>query len=95
MTGAAAPLPAPPGAPPTLSALMLGFLEHAQVYYRGRSGKPGREYGLIREVLHELYHHPVNILPCEFTPKRLRESRERLIANGWSRKHINKPDYAN
>jgi len=78
-----------PETPLTVEQLAKQYIQHAAQYYR-KGGKITREAELVREALTfacDLYGRT----PAEqFGPKRLDKVRQRMIKQGWTRKHINK-----
>jgi integrase len=76
--------------PPTVSELILAYLEYARRYYRTPDGKDGREYELSRDVCRFVRKSDGQRPACEIGPKRLMAVRQELIDSGLSRKFINK-----
>lgn len=80
---------APPETVRTVDQVVLAFLAHAQVHYRGAGGKTTNEYVEYKRSvlhLHKLYGHT---LAAQFGPKALAVVRQQMIAANLSRKLIN------
>ena len=73
-----------PSTDPTVSELLLRFLEHADGYY------DAREYGNFKSVGKWLRTHAGDSLAMEFGPLKLIALREAMIEHGWTRKSINR-----
>ncbi|NOY41174.1 MAG: tyrosine-type recombinase/integrase [Planctomycetes bacterium] len=69
---------------PTVSELLVQFLEWANGYY------DAREYGHFVIVAKWLRNHAGGISAMDFGPKRLKEIRQAMIAHGLTRKSINR-----
>ena len=70
--------------------LISAFGVHAKRHYRLLDGSPSRErvnYRSVLAMLKKLYGHTA---VSDFTPMALKALREQMIANGWSRKNINR-----
>jgi len=81
--------PGPVG-PVTVNEVIVAYLEHTEVYYRTPDGQPGREHGLIGEVSKIVRREAGKGLAEDFGPLKLIAIREVMIAEGWTRKYINK-----
>jgi integrase len=91
-----APPPHPPAAavlaptvPPTMSELMLCFLEHAAVHYRHPDGKPTSEVKEYKRTIRAVRLLYGNTPATEFSPKRLQAVRQSMIDAGLCRGVIN------
>jgi integrase len=78
-----------PSTAPTVSELILAYLEFAAGYYRKPDGTQTREYEHIVEALKYLRRLAGEIIAREFGPKMLKTVRQELIDKGLSRVHIN------
>lgn len=78
-----------PSTNPTISELIVAYLEFASTYYLRSDGKVAREYEHIREAVKYLRRQAGEIPARDFGPKMLKEVREQLINKGISRVHIN------
>lgn len=74
---------------PTISELILAYIEFAKRYYRTAEGDLAREYGHICEAARYLRREFGHELARQFGPKKLKQVRERLIEKGLTRVHIN------
>jgi integrase len=72
----------------TVDQLGLAYLEHAEGYYRKR-GKLTSEVYQIRSVLRVLTELYGPTRAADFGPTALKAVRERFVALGWARKHVN------
>ena len=76
--------------PPTVSELIVDFLEYAQVYYRQRDGLTSNEYGHYATALGILRQHYGPFPTQEFGPRKLKAIRQSLVDKRLSRGHCNK-----
>lgn len=70
--------------------LAILFTEHADAYYRKPTGKPTGEASNIRQALRPLIAKFGTSLARDFSPKRFKDYREKLIADGICRTSINR-----
>lgn len=80
-----------PGDRLTLVELTAAFKEFAKTYYAGRDGEPSDWYLFIANVMRLLGKSPYGKKPADqFGPLALKAFREKLVAEGGSRKTVNK-----
>ncbi len=76
--------------PLTVAELGRRFVDHARTYYRRPDGEATSEvhsYGRVLELLEKLYG---DLSAAEVGPRALRAVRDRMISEGWCRRHVNK-----
>ena len=89
ITGVASAAPPEPSTDPTVSELILAYLEYAAIYYQKPDGSLAREYEHIFEALKYLRRLAGDITAQNFGPKMLKSIRQEMIDKGLSRVHIN------
>jgi integrase len=75
---------------PKVLHLLGQFQRHAEAYYRGPDGKPGKEYENHLPAMKILRDVCGRVRVAQFTPKHLKAVRQAMIDRGWSRRHINR-----
>ncbi len=75
---------------PTVSEVILAYLQHAERYYRQADGAAGREYEMTVDVCRYVRGQAGCLLAVKFGPKKLKSVRQELIDACLSRKYINK-----
>jgi integrase len=83
------PAPAPAPAGPSVKAIILAYLEHAERHYRGPDGKPTDELKNLVDALRPVRRLFGNSPAAEFGALALRAVREEMIRSGLARKTIN------
>jgi len=74
---------------PTVSELIVAYLEYAATYYQKSDGTPSGEYESYVITSRWLRRESGSLPAKKFGPKRLKQLREKMIDAGWSRKTIN------
>jgi integrase len=73
----------------SVAEVALGYLGWAEAYYRGKDGQPSKEFDHIKRTIRPLRELFGRTPAADFGPLRLKALRERFIAAGQARAHIN------
>lgn len=74
----------------TLAELLDRYWRHVTAFYRHADGSPTSEANNVRQALRPLRHLYEQEPVAEFTPRKLKAVRQRMIDMGWCRSSINK-----
>ncbi|MCX5660269.1 MAG: tyrosine-type recombinase/integrase [Planctomycetota bacterium] len=74
----------------TIAELLARFWQHVETFYRHADGSPTSEVKNFRRALRPLRHLYDDDRAAEFTPRKLKAVRHRMIEMGWCRSSINK-----
>ncbi|MGF1633426.1 MAG: hypothetical protein ACFCVE_06200, partial [Phycisphaerae bacterium] len=72
--------------PATVNEVVLGYVRHADAYYRRPNGRPTGEVEHVRTVAGLLVEHYGRERAADFGPKALARVRQAMIDKGWTRK---------
>lgn len=79
------------GSDPTIAALCIAYLRHAQIYYRCRDGvSTTTEAEKCRYAFKPLRRLFGRVRVSRFGPRRLRDVRDEMIRIGWCRSEVNR-----
>ena len=87
---AGAPAEPPQESETDIAELVARFLLWAEPYYCKPDGTPTREFPNIRMAVRPLLRLYQDELVQDFTPGKLRRTRDEMVAIGWCRNFINK-----
>lgn len=74
----------------TMVELMAAFMDHAEAYYRNADGKPSSEVASFRDVFRIIKSLYAETFAADFSPLRLKATRQKMIEHGWARTNINR-----